>query len=308
MRMKTELDDQSFQIEEDSDELEYPQELFSVGAFCTERKVSMVSFRRISPNRFLSSILLVVVIIVMVVIIVVILVVVTFAIVEVVIVVVVFGIVVVVVDGWACAFHQDKASSVKVPVANVTLFSLAHLLRENTDSVRSNQRLRSTAPSVPLKISLGLVFLLELLEVSMVAACAFRAEEMPSLISCRMASKVMTGVSDVDVLLGGILSTKDDTGYDKDGNSKANGGNDDEREINNVVEEEDGEWIRFLGGNSSSGIKKYRGLNSNDGGNIGNGVKIVDGAIGSGKNTDEIILYVEFLEELKDLFSDEARK
>ncbi|GJT08912.1 hypothetical protein Tco_0843374 [Tanacetum coccineum] len=35
---------------------------------------------------------------------------------------------------WACAFHQDKASSVKVPVANVTLFSSAHLLRENTDS------------------------------------------------------------------------------------------------------------------------------------------------------------------------------
>ncbi|GKG15963.1 hypothetical protein Tco_0358286, partial [Tanacetum coccineum] len=52
---------------------------------------------------------------------------------------------------WACAFHQDKASSVKVPVANVTLFSSAHLLRENTDSVRSNQRIRPTAPSVPLK-------------------------------------------------------------------------------------------------------------------------------------------------------------
>ncbi|GJW49789.1 hypothetical protein Tco_0091140 [Tanacetum coccineum] len=45
----------------------------------------------------------------------------------------------------------DKASSVKVPVANVTLFSSAHLLRENTDSVRSNQRIRPTAPSVPLK-------------------------------------------------------------------------------------------------------------------------------------------------------------
>ncbi|GJV75835.1 hypothetical protein Tco_1507419 [Tanacetum coccineum] len=90
---------------------------------------------------------------------------------------------------WACAFHQDKASSVKVPVANVTLSSSAHLLRENTDSVRSNQRTR---------ISLGSVFLLELSEFAMVAACAFRAEEMPSLISCRMASKVMAGVSDVD--------------------------------------------------------------------------------------------------------------
>ncbi|GKG01296.1 hypothetical protein Tco_0306001, partial [Tanacetum coccineum] len=42
---------------------------------------------------------------------------------------------------WACAFHQDKASSVKVPVANVTLFSSAYLLRENTDSVRVPVRL-----------------------------------------------------------------------------------------------------------------------------------------------------------------------
>ncbi|GJR10560.1 reverse transcriptase domain-containing protein [Tanacetum coccineum] len=124
--------------------VEYPQELFSavdllslqfLGAFCTQRKVSMVSFGRISPNRFLSSILLVVVIIITVVIVVVILVVVIFAIVEVVIIVVVFGVVVVVdgvslifkfsfmIIGWAYAFHQDKASSVKVPVANVTLFS-----------------------------------------------------------------------------------------------------------------------------------------------------------------------------------------
>ncbi|GKA04389.1 uncharacterized mitochondrial protein-like protein [Tanacetum coccineum] len=77
--------------------VEYPQELFSavdllslqfLGAFCTQRKVSMVSFGRISPNRFLSSILLVVVIIITVVIVVVILVVVIFAIVEVVIIVV----------------------------------------------------------------------------------------------------------------------------------------------------------------------------------------------------------------------------
>ncbi|GKA63128.1 hypothetical protein Tco_0762734 [Tanacetum coccineum] len=52
---------------------------------------------------------------------------------------------------WAYAFHQDRASSVRVPVANVTLFSSAQLLRENTDSVRSNQRMRPTAPSVPLK-------------------------------------------------------------------------------------------------------------------------------------------------------------
>nr|GFA37119.1 hypothetical protein [Tanacetum cinerariifolium] len=54
-------------------------------------------------------------------------------------------------NGWAYAFHQDKASLVKVPVANITLFSSAHMLRENTDSVRSNQRIRPTAPSAPLK-------------------------------------------------------------------------------------------------------------------------------------------------------------
>ncbi|GJS46249.1 hypothetical protein Tco_0596370 [Tanacetum coccineum] len=52
---------------------------------------------------------------------------------------------------WADAIHQDKASSVKVPVANVTLFSSAHLLRENTNSVHSNQRIRPTAPSVPFR-------------------------------------------------------------------------------------------------------------------------------------------------------------
>ncbi|GJX47336.1 hypothetical protein Tco_0272526 [Tanacetum coccineum] len=40
-----------------------------------------------------------------------------------------------------------------------------------------------------------------------------------------------------------------------------------ERTNDNVVEEEDEEHIRFLGGNSSSGTKKYRGSNSSDGGN-----------------------------------------
>ncbi|GJT61851.1 hypothetical protein Tco_1005384 [Tanacetum coccineum] len=66
-------------------------------------------------------------------------------------------------------------------------------------------------------------------------------------------------------------------------------------------EEEDGERIRFLGGNSSSGIKKYRGLNSSDGGNIGDRVKIAGGVIGSG---DEI----EFSEELKELLPNETGK
>ncbi|GJT44790.1 hypothetical protein Tco_0953505, partial [Tanacetum coccineum] len=55
-------------------------------------------------------------------------------------------------------------------------------------------------------VPVGPVFLLGLLALAIVAACAFRAEEMPSVISCWMAVKVMAGVSDVDVLLGGILS------------------------------------------------------------------------------------------------------
>ncbi|GKF51137.1 hypothetical protein Tco_0147604, partial [Tanacetum coccineum] len=56
------------------------------------------------------------------------------------------------------------------------------------------------------------------------------------------------------------------------------------------------------GGNSfSSGTKKYRGSNSNDGGNTGDGVKIAGGVIGS---DDEI----EFSEELKEMLPDEAGK
>ncbi|GJS93246.1 hypothetical protein Tco_0800214 [Tanacetum coccineum] len=50
----------------------------------------------------------------------------------------------------------------------------------------------------------------------------------------------------------------------------------------NVVEEEDGGWICFLGGNNSSGTKKYRGSNNSDGGNTGDGVKITGGVTGFG--------------------------
>ncbi|GJU02184.1 hypothetical protein Tco_1112522 [Tanacetum coccineum] len=65
-------------------------------------------------------------------------------------------------QSWAYAFHQDKASSVRVPVANVTLFFSAHLLRENTDSFSV------FATGVPV----GPVFLLGLLVPAIVAACA----------------------------------------------------------------------------------------------------------------------------------------
>ncbi|GJV79080.1 hypothetical protein Tco_1514950 [Tanacetum coccineum] len=72
----------------------------------------------------------------------------------------------------------------------------------------------------------------------------------------------------------------------EDGDNDAIGGNDDERVIS---------------GNSSSGTKKYRGSNSNDGGNAGDEVKIAGGVIESG---DEI----EFSEELEEMLPTEARK
>ncbi|GJW55117.1 hypothetical protein Tco_0099202 [Tanacetum coccineum] len=53
-------------------------------------------------------------------------------------------------------------------------------------------------------------------------------------------------------------------------------------ELNNVVKEEDGEWICFSGGNNLLGTKKYQGSNSSDGGNTRDGVKIAGGVIGSG--------------------------
>ncbi|GKD38822.1 hypothetical protein Tco_1259029, partial [Tanacetum coccineum] len=57
-------------------------------------------------------------------------------------------------------------------------------------------------------------------------------------------------------------------------------------DLDNVVEEEDGGWICFLGGNNSLGIKKYRGSNSSDGDNTGDGVKIAGEVIGSGGGID----------------------
>nr|GEU86847.1 hypothetical protein [Tanacetum cinerariifolium] len=99
--------------------------------------------------------------------------------------------------GWAYAFHQDKASLGRVPVANVTLSSSAHLLCENTDLVRSNQWMR---------VSLDLRFQLGLLVFAMVAASASRAAAIPSEINCRIIASVMAGAIDVDTLLGGILS------------------------------------------------------------------------------------------------------
>ncbi|GKB07813.1 hypothetical protein Tco_0836097, partial [Tanacetum coccineum] len=93
-------------------------------------------------------------------------------------VVVVAAEVVVVVGSWAYAFHQDKASSVRVLVANVTLFSLAHLLRENTDSF----------PVFTTGVQVGPVFLFGLLVLAIVAACASRVAVTLSATSFLMAA------------------------------------------------------------------------------------------------------------------------
>ncbi|GKA64615.1 hypothetical protein Tco_0764322, partial [Tanacetum coccineum] len=146
------------------------------GAPFTQEMISSIPIGgSISPEGFLPSILLLVVIIVTVVIAIVIL-------------------IVVVIDDVSLFLKLsfDRASLVKVPVANATLFSPAQLLRENTDSFR---------------VPVCLVFLLGLLALAIVAACASRAVAMPLAISCWMAAKVMAGVLDVDVLFRGILST-----------------------------------------------------------------------------------------------------
>nr|GEZ32508.1 hypothetical protein [Tanacetum cinerariifolium] len=75
--------------------------------------------------------------------------------------------------------------------------SLVQLLQENTDSVGSNQWISPTAPSEPLKLK----------AFAMLAACASIAAETLSATNYLMAARVMAGALDVDVLLGGILST-----------------------------------------------------------------------------------------------------
>ncbi|GJZ96885.1 hypothetical protein Tco_0669219 [Tanacetum coccineum] len=120
--------------------LDYARSCVMHSAFLTQGKASIIPTifswgDSISPNGFLPSIMLFLVIII-----------------AVAIVVTVILVAVVVGEGWANEFHQDKASSVRVPVANFTLQSSVQLLRRNTDSVHSNQRMRPTTPSVPLKL------------------------------------------------------------------------------------------------------------------------------------------------------------
>ncbi|GJS51266.1 hypothetical protein Tco_0624628 [Tanacetum coccineum] len=175
------------------------------GAPFTQGTISSIPIGdSISPEGFLPPIVLLVVIIVTVVIVTVILVVVVVAIVGVVIVIAIIRVVVVfggvsfiikllfvitcsvqvillaqsIPTGRAYAFHQDKASSVRVPVANVTLFSLVHLLRENTDLL----------PVFATGVPVGLVFLLGLLVLAIVVACASRVAVTLSATSFLMAA------------------------------------------------------------------------------------------------------------------------
>ncbi|GJV37709.1 putative reverse transcriptase domain-containing protein [Tanacetum coccineum] len=87
----------------------------------------------------------------------------------------------VVSSGWSFVFA----------VLGQMTYSIASLTLDSAGFLASY----SAAGGVPVSP----MFLLRLLVLAIDAACAFRAEEMPSLISCRMAAKVMAGVSDVDV-------------------------------------------------------------------------------------------------------------
>ncbi|GKA82260.1 hypothetical protein Tco_0789008 [Tanacetum coccineum] len=123
-------------------------------------------------------------------------------------------------------------------------------------------------PSISIGGFLGPVFLLGLSAFAMVAACASRAA-VKSAISCRRASKVMAGVSDVDGLWYN----------DEDEDNDANDGDGDERDISWFYEIRDNQ---YAGGVIGSGDEKD-------------------------ENTGGIILSVEFSEELKDLLPAEAR-
>ncbi|GKB75218.1 hypothetical protein Tco_0942113, partial [Tanacetum coccineum] len=92
----------------------------------------------------------------------------------------------------------------------VQLLVVIIVMVERMNSTKTGHNLfKYQFPVLAKGVPVGPVFLLGLLALVIDAACTFRAEKMPSLISCWMAAKVMAGVSDVDVLLGGILSTQD---------------------------------------------------------------------------------------------------
>ncbi|GJU62316.1 hypothetical protein Tco_1244151 [Tanacetum coccineum] len=185
-------------------------------------------------------------------------------------------------------------------------FSSAQLLENNTDSVRlSNQRMSHNASFRTIEVER-----LTANELFIVSRFCYRSSSRSGVpigitSTCRCCSLCFQscGNAIINKLLDGSQSYAGVSDVvslwynDEDGDNDANDGDD---ELDNVVEEEDGERIRFLGGNNSSGTKKYQGSNSSDGGNTGDGVKI------KGENTGGIILSLEFSEALKELLSDEA--
>nr|GEZ71736.1 hypothetical protein [Tanacetum cinerariifolium] len=66
-------------------------------------------------------------------------------------------------------------------------------------------------------------------------------------------------------------------------------------ELDNIVKEEDGGWICFLGGNNSSGTKKHQGSNSGDGGNTEDRVKTTGGVIRYDDGIAEANLWYYFI-------------
>ncbi|GKA76209.1 hypothetical protein Tco_0782670 [Tanacetum coccineum] len=216
-------------------EPKYPQELFSaVDLLSLQFLVSMVFFGRISPNRFLSSILLVMVIIVVVVIVMVIWVVIFVdVIVGVVIVVAIIGVVVFVTIIGIVVVGGGVPSIIKLSFVIIESEAGAYCIQTRTrhHQLKFIMLVFVVVVLVVVVIEIVEVVIVVVFGIVVVVACAFRAEEMPSLISCQIAAKVMAGVSDVDVLLGGILLTKDNT-YGMihgDGDNDTNDGDDDER-------------------------------------------------------------------------------
>ncbi|GJQ99399.1 hypothetical protein Tco_0522384 [Tanacetum coccineum] len=102
--------------------------------------------------------------------------------------------------------YSDRKESLRSD--DLTLLQVRHLDSKDLCDVRVHLSQQRTISSYfPLVASINLEGVpVRLLALAMAAVCASRAV-VKSAVSCRMASKVMAGVSDVDVLLGGILLT-----------------------------------------------------------------------------------------------------
>ncbi|GJZ28097.1 hypothetical protein Tco_0572744 [Tanacetum coccineum] len=113
---------------------------------------------------------------------------------------------------------------------------------------------------VIIGIPVGPVFLLGLLALAIVAACASRAVKAFSNQLLMSSQRKENSLSNSKYLR-----------FDSH----------DASDITKSLREKMGKSFCFLGGNNSSGTKKF-GSNSSDGGNTEDGVKIADGVIGSG--------------------------